>query len=146
MYLIFSTLNKLRKFCFQILTVQYIKSRKLVKEKNIKKEKNQFLQIFTNSIHFLPKFQCPGRICGGDISVLASRAGPSRYWHPRCFQCSICKELLVDLIYFYKEGKLYCGRHHAETIKPRCSACDEVSMMDKNNGFCRPDLCTLEIM
>jgi len=33
----------------------------------------------------------------------------------------------VDLIYFYREGKLYCGRHHAETLKPRCSACDEVS-------------------
>ncbi len=32
----------------------------------------------------------------------------------------------MDLIYFYKDGKLFCGRHHAETIKPRCSACDEV--------------------
>ena len=37
------------------------------------------------------------------------------------------QELLVDLIYFYKDRKLYCGRHHAETLKPRCSACDEVS-------------------
>jgi len=36
-------------------------------------------------------------------------------------------ELLVDLVYFYgKDGQLYCGRHHAETLKPRCSACDEV--------------------
>ena len=33
----------------------------------------------------------------------------------------------MDLIYFYKDRKLYCGRHHAETLKPRCSACDEVS-------------------
>ena len=32
----------------------------------------------------------------------------------------------MDLIYFYKDRKLYCGRHHAETTKPRCSACDEV--------------------
>ena len=37
------------------------------------------------------------------------------------------QELLVDLIYFYKDRKLYCGRHHAEALKPRCSACDEVS-------------------
>ena len=33
----------------------------------------------------------------------------------------------MDLIYFYKDRKLFCGRHHAETLKPRCSACDEVS-------------------
>ena len=36
-------------------------------------------------------------------------------------------ELLVDLIYFHVDGELYCGRHHAETLKPRCAACDEVS-------------------
>ena len=71
-------------------------------------------------------FQCPNQMSGGDICVSASRAGPNHLWHPRCFVCNICKELLVDLIYFYKEGKLYCGRHHAETIKPRCSSCDEV--------------------
>ena len=49
--------------------------------------------------------------------------------YPTCFACSVCQELLVDLIYFYKDRKLYCGRHHAETTKPRCSACDEVSLM-----------------
>ena len=71
-------------------------------------------------------FQCGDSILGGDICVTASRAGPSRVWHPTCFSCSVCQELLVDLIYFYKDRKLYCGRHHAETTKPRCSACDEV--------------------
>ena len=60
------------------------------------------------------------------LAVGASRAGSSRFWHPACFICNICTELLVDLIYFYKDGKIYCGRHHAETIKPRCVACDEV--------------------
>ena len=65
-------------------------------------------------------------IDASDICVTASRAGPHRAWHPSCFNCSVCKELLVDLIYFYKDEKLYCGRHHAETMKPRCSACDEV--------------------
>ena len=63
---------------------------------------------------------------GGDMAVMASRCGPSRCWHPSCFVCCVCRELLVDLIYFYREGRLYCGRHHAETLKPRCSACDEV--------------------
>ena len=82
---------------------------------------------------------------GGDICISASRAGQTKVWHPTCFACSVCQvtspvtslpvtldmavlqELLVDLIYFYKDRKLYCGRHHAETLKPRCSACDEVS-------------------
>ena len=63
---------------------------------------------------------------GGDMAVMASRCGPSRCWHPSCFVCCVCRELLVDLIYFYREGRLYGGRHHAETLKPRCSACDEV--------------------
>ena len=74
-------------------------------------------------------FKCPGMIDSGDICVTATRFGPGHLWHPGCFVCSICKELLVDLIYFYKEGKLFCGRHHAETIKPRCSSCDEVTQM-----------------
>jgi len=59
--------------------------------------------------------------------VFASRAGHSVCWHPACFVCSMCKELLVDLIYFYQDGKIYCGRHHAERLKPRCTACDEVN-------------------
>ncbi|KAG9353285.1 hypothetical protein JZ751_017861 [Albula glossodonta] len=68
---------------------------------------------------------CGGQINGGDIAVFASRAGHGVCWHPHCFVCSMCDELLVDLIYFYQDGKIYCGRHHAERLKPRCSACDE---------------------
>jgi prickle len=66
----------------------------------------------------------------GEIAVYASRLGPNAAFHPACFACVACKELLVDLIYFHREGKLYCGRHHAETLKPRCSACDEVIVID----------------
>lgn len=73
--------------------------------------------------------QCEEHIQNGDMAVFASRAGPNICWHPACFVCNVCKELLVDLIYFYREGKIYCGRHHAETLKPRCSACDEVSIL-----------------
>lgn len=58
--------------------------------------------------------------------VFAARAGHSKCWHPHCFVCSMCEELLVDLIYFYQDGKILCGRHHAERMKPRCCACDEV--------------------
>lgn len=70
-------------------------------------------------------FKCLEFIGRGQIAVVSSRAGPNCCWHPRCFTCSTCGELLVDLIYFWNEG-LFCGRHHAETLKPRCSACDEV--------------------
>lgn len=58
--------------------------------------------------------------------MFASRAGHGVCWHPPCFICTVCNELLVDLIYFYQDGKIYCGRHHAECLKPRCAACDEV--------------------
>ncbi|XP_032186306.1 prickle planar cell polarity protein 3 isoform X3 [Mustela nigripes] len=70
--------------------------------------------------------ECGKQIGGGDIAVFASRAGLGACWHPQCFVCSTCRELLVDLIYFYHAGKVYCGRHHAERLRPRCQACDEI--------------------
>lgn len=76
--------------------------------------------------------QCGEGINGGEMAVFASRAGPGLCWHPACFACSTCNELLVDLIYFYHEGKIHCGRHHAELLKPRCSACDEVRELPNN--------------
>ncbi|XP_017478963.1 PREDICTED: protein prickle, partial [Rhagoletis zephyria] len=74
---------------------------------------------------------CDELISTGDIAVFATRLGPNASWHPGCFICCICHELLVDLIYFHRDGRLYCGRHHAETLKPRCSACDEIILADE---------------
>lgn len=74
---------------------------------------------------------CGESINGGEMAVSASRMGPGVFWHPACFACSTCSELLVDLIYFYHEGKIHCGRHHAELLKPRCSACDEIIFADE---------------
>jgi len=50
-------------------------------------------------------------------------------FHPRCFKCESCDELLVDLTYCVYDGKLYCERHYAENLKPRCHSCDEVSVL-----------------
>ncbi|KAL4612750.1 prickle-like protein 1-like [Arapaima gigas] len=75
--------------------------------------------------------QCGENISGGEMAVFASRAGPGPCWHPACFACATCQELLVDLIYFYHDRKIYCGRHHAELLKPRCSACDEIIFADE---------------
>lgn len=49
-------------------------------------------------------------------------------WHTNCFRCCVCDELLVDLIYYYKDRSVYCGRHFADSIRSRCAACDEVSI------------------
>lgn len=81
---------------------------------------------FMDWVFFSFSWQCGEPMRAGDVSVSASRAGPSAAWHPGCFVCSVCRELLVDLIYFFRDGRVYCGRHHAETLKPRCAACDEV--------------------
>ncbi|XP_061678588.1 prickle-like protein 1a [Syngnathoides biaculeatus] len=74
---------------------------------------------------------CGESINGGEMAVFAARSGPGICWHPACFACSTCSELLVDLIYFYHNGKIHCGRHHAELLKPRCSACDEIIFADE---------------
>ncbi|XP_023696353.2 prickle-like protein 1 isoform X1 [Paramormyrops kingsleyae] len=74
---------------------------------------------------------CGENISGGELAVFASRAGPGPCWHPACFACATCSELLVDLIYFYHDGKVHCGRHHAELLKPRCTACDEIIFADE---------------
>lgn len=70
------------------------------------------------------------------MAIFASRAGPSPCWHPACFVCATCQELLVDLIYFYQNGKILCGRHHAELLKPRCSSCDEVRCSNSATALC----------
>ncbi|NXR46693.1 LMCD1 protein, partial [Hippolais icterina] len=63
----------------------------------------------------------------GDCPVVyADRAGYSRQWHPACFVCCRCAEPLVDLIYFWKGGAAWCGRHYCESLRPRCAGCDEI--------------------
>ncbi|XP_043943388.1 prickle-like protein 1 [Protopterus annectens] len=89
------------------------------------------IKLLSRSLSHVICEQCGEKINGGEIAVFASRAGPGLCWHPACFVCSTCNELLVDLIYFYQDGKIHCGRHHAELLKPRCSACDEIIFADE---------------
>lgn len=75
--------------------------------------------------------KCHEDICVGDVAITAERAN-NVFWHPACFVCSVCNELLVDLVYFYYKNQLYCGRDLAAFLEiPRCFACDEVSMCKK---------------
>lgn len=71
--------------------------------------------------------KCAEDIHCGDVVVTAEKITDA-VWHPGCFVCSACSELLVDLVYFTYKGKLYCGRDLALLLEiPRCFACDEVS-------------------
>ncbi|XP_015377424.1 PREDICTED: testin [Diuraphis noxia] len=71
--------------------------------------------------------QCNKNVIPGQVAVMAERTGKEVFWHPSCFVCATCEELLVDLVYFYFNGNVYCGRHYAEILNiPRCNACDEL--------------------
>ncbi|XP_038547972.1 LIM and cysteine-rich domains protein 1-like [Micropterus salmoides] len=76
------------------------------------------------------EYRCTG--CKGEVAkdvpaVYAERAGyHSALWHPTCFVCSECGQELVDLVYFWSNQKLLCGRHYCQTVWPRCSGCDEL--------------------
>ncbi|WAR08329.1 PRIC3-like protein, partial [Mya arenaria] len=70
-------------------------------------------------------FTCGGEIEKGELVVLASKMSTDVCFHPACFLCTTCEELLVDLTYCQHSRKLYCERHYAELIRPRCPACDE---------------------
>lgn len=70
---------------------------------------------------------CSTSITFGEVVVTAERVGSNAAWHPQCFKCHKCSELLADLVYFYHGGQVYCGRDLANILKiPRCAACDEL--------------------
>ncbi|KAL9905239.1 four and a half LIM domains protein limpet isoform 3-T4 [Glossina fuscipes fuscipes] len=69
---------------------------------------------------------CDNEISLGEMVVAAPKFIENIMWHPRCFTCNICNELLIDLTYCVHEDKIYCERHYAELLKPRCAGCDEL--------------------
>ncbi|KAI6207110.1 hypothetical protein M3Y94_00992400 [Aphelenchoides besseyi] len=76
--------------------------------------------------------QCKQVLNGDDLVVGApERFGDCTFWHPHCFVCVECTELLVDLIYFRHNDNVFCGRHHAEQQRPRCDGCDELIFGDE---------------
>ncbi|XP_055841227.1 prickle planar cell polarity protein 3 isoform X4 [Episyrphus balteatus] len=69
---------------------------------------------------------CDERIPKGDMAVVAPKFVDSMMWHPKCFTCNTCDELLVDLTYCVHDDKIYCERHYAEILRARCNGCDEL--------------------
>ena len=45
---------------------------------------------------------CGGRMLPGEVAVFAERAGEDTCWHPDCFACCECGEILEDLLYYYR--------------------------------------------
>ncbi|NXG31721.1 PRIC2 protein, partial [Dromaius novaehollandiae] len=80
--------------------------------------------------HGCPCKKCGRRLNRGDPGVSASGLG-DELWHPSCFCCHFCHQPLVDLIYFQQDGRIYCGRHHAELFRPRCASCDQLIFLDE---------------
>ncbi|CAB0038736.1 unnamed protein product [Trichogramma brassicae] len=90
-------------------------------------------------------YKCKAGIVSGGVVVTADKI-KNAVWHPECFTCTACNELLVDLIYFTHKGNLYCARDLAELLEiPRCFACDEVRktrcLDDIIVGFCNDVFC-----
>ncbi|XP_040574172.1 prickle planar cell polarity protein 3-A [Lepeophtheirus salmonis] len=92
---------------------------------NLALDVGKALEISSLKSQTLPECGKCGNLVQG-IGILATRLGLDSFWHPSCFTCSTCDELLVDLKYCINLDKLFCERHYAENFKPRCSACDEL--------------------
>lgn len=72
--------------------------------------------------------RCEDDVYPGQVVVTADKINDA-VWHPGCFKCCACNELLVDLVYFTYKDRLYCGRDLAKLLEiPRCYACDEVRL------------------
>ncbi|KAI6175148.1 hypothetical protein M3Y99_01990800 [Aphelenchoides fujianensis] len=76
--------------------------------------------------------ECKSTIAHDSVGILPSKSHPSKtdIWHPNCFKCEQCHDLLADLLYFFKEGQYLCGRHFCEKTYERCAGCDEL-ILDK---------------
>lgn len=70
--------------------------------------------------------KCQKVLSPGQLCVITTSYGESCLWHPGCFTCSYCDQLLVDLIYCSYDDTVFCERHYAERLKPRCADCDEL--------------------
>jgi len=60
---------------------------------------------------------CGGPIIGRIVSAIGER------WHPECFRCTICNELLEHVSSYEHDGRPYCHLDYHESFAPRCYHC-----------------------
>jgi hypothetical protein len=60
-----------------------------------------------------------GLFCGGCGDAIFGRSVStmSAKWHPGCFRCSMCNQLLENLAMFEHEGRLYCSLDYYEVTQ-----------------------------
>ncbi|KIL00330.1 hypothetical protein PAXRUDRAFT_73537, partial [Paxillus rubicundulus Ve08.2h10] len=44
-------------------------------------------------------------------------------WHPDCFRCALCNELLEHVSSYEHDGRAYCHLDYHESFTPRCFHC-----------------------
>ncbi|PIL23473.1 hypothetical protein GSI_14784 [Ganoderma sinense ZZ0214-1] len=67
---------------------------------------------------------CGGAIIGRIVSAMDMR------WHPGCFRCCVCDELLENLSSYAHDGRPYCHLDYHEQFAPRCYHC-ETAIVDE---------------
>ncbi|KAG8924694.1 hypothetical protein FRC02_010255 [Tulasnella sp. 418] len=67
---------------------------------------------------------CNGLIVGRIVSAIGKR------WHPACFKCSQCDELLEHVSSYEHEGQPYCHLDYHDLFAPRCFHC-KTSIVDE---------------
>ncbi|KAH9939542.1 hypothetical protein B0H21DRAFT_34755 [Amylocystis lapponica] len=67
---------------------------------------------------------CGGTIVGRTVSAMGAR------WHPGCFRCCVCDELLENLSSYEHDGRAYCHLDYHERFAPKCYHC-ETAIIDE---------------
>ncbi|KAH6917953.1 LIM domain-containing protein [Coprinopsis sp. MPI-PUGE-AT-0042] len=66
-----------------------------------------------------------GLICAGCEGPIVGRivAAMNMRWHPQCFRCNVCQELLEHVSSYEHEGKPYCHLDYHEMFASKCYSC-----------------------
>ncbi|KAJ7052549.1 hypothetical protein C8F01DRAFT_570585 [Mycena amicta] len=69
--------------------------------------------------------QLRGIACGGCDKYIVGRIvnAMGLRWHPECFRCSVCSELLEHVSSYERDGHAYCHLDYHENFAPRCFSC-----------------------
>ncbi|KAL7677165.1 hypothetical protein ACOME3_003409 [Neoechinorhynchus agilis] len=70
--------------------------------------------------------ECKGLLGIGKLAAIVNVGNQTAYWHPHCFKCRKCSDLLADLAYCRIGFSLYCVRHFNDNLRSRCYTCDEI--------------------
>ncbi|KAF9050820.1 hypothetical protein BDZ89DRAFT_592848 [Hymenopellis radicata] len=55
--------------------------------------------------------------------VSSGGSNGSLRWHPECFNCTVCGELLEHVSSYERDGKMYCHLDYHEKFAPSCAHC-----------------------